>query len=116
MGNIVSSNSGADVINQHVADLFGSMLAVQQGSTKHSGKGFGYVLMFGNRGNLVWRQVTEADQVLERDHGNLPFWRGSEYARTNVASTCFLAEPHTAPCECCMTMRTVTRARAKIRP
>ncbi len=63
MRNIVLPNGRADVVHQHVSDLFASALALEEVTTKHNRSSLGHVLVLRNGLYLVRRKVTKADQV-----------------------------------------------------
>ena len=63
MRNIVLPNCRAEIIHQHVSDLFGSVLALEQATAQHNSDGLGNVLVLGNGLHLFRRELTEADQI-----------------------------------------------------
>jgi len=71
MRNIVPANRCRDVIDEHVSDVFRSVLAVEQRSAEHNRYSIGYMLVLGNGVNLVGREIAKADQVFETDHRSL---------------------------------------------
>src|SRR3954469_15444703 len=71
MRNIVPANRCADVVNEHVSDVFRSVLAVEQRSAEHNRYSIGNMLVLGNGVNLVRREIAKADQVFETDHRSL---------------------------------------------
>ena len=81
MRNIVPPNCRADVIEEHVSDVFGAVLAAEHGSAEHSRNCISNMLVLGNGVNLVRREVAKADQVFETNHRSLsPDRRGAEPA------------------------------------
>ncbi len=71
MRNIVLPNGHADLIHQHVPDLFAPALALEQVIAKHSSRGLGDMLVLGHNLDLLRREITEADQVFKGDHRRL---------------------------------------------
>src|SRR3954471_24729373 len=71
MRNIVPANRCADVIDEHVSDVFRSVLAVEHRSAEHHRYSIGNMLVLGNGANLVRREIAKADQVFETDHRSL---------------------------------------------
>ena len=61
MRNIVLPNGGAEIVHQHVPELFASAIALEQTTAKHNRNRFGNVLVLGNGLNLIRREITEAD-------------------------------------------------------
>ena len=71
MRNIVPPNCRADVIDEHVSDVFGSVLAAEHRSAKHSRNRISDMLVLGNGMNLVRREVAKVDQVFKTNHRSL---------------------------------------------
>jgi len=55
---------GADVVNNHVADIFGTLIAVQQVARQGRSRDFRNMLMFGNSRNLIGRQAAKRDAII----------------------------------------------------
>jgi hypothetical protein len=68
---VATSKSGADIVPENVADLFWTMLLAQQTLRESCGRDLGNVLVFGNSQDLLFREATHRNAILERDHGSL---------------------------------------------
>jgi hypothetical protein len=71
MRNVMLPNGRADLIHQHVPDLFAPALALEQAIAKHSSRGLGDMLVRGHNLDFLRREIAEADQVFKGDHGHL---------------------------------------------
>ena len=58
MRNIVLPNGRADIVHQHVSDLFASVLALEQAVAKHGSDALGDMLVLGYGLNFIRREVT----------------------------------------------------------
>jgi hypothetical protein len=61
MRNIVLPNSRANLVHQHVSDLFAPVLALEQVIAKYSSCGLGDMLVLGHNLDLVRREIAEGD-------------------------------------------------------
>ena len=61
MRHIVLPNGRANLIHQHVPDLFAPGLTLEQVIAKHSSRGLVDMLVLGNDFNFVRREIAEAD-------------------------------------------------------
>jgi hypothetical protein len=87
MRNIVPANRRANVIFEDAPKPLGSVLGLKQGRAKSRRERVRDVLVLGDCVNLVSRQVTQTDQVVETDHGASP----CNYPRVpGVAGKCAL--------------------------
>lgn len=68
MAGIPGEQRGADIVNDHLADLFGPMLLMQQILTQCRGGDFWYMFVLGNGGNFRWGQAAKRDTVCNRNH------------------------------------------------
>jgi hypothetical protein len=66
---VATGNSGTDIVPQNVTDLLRTVLLAQQILRKSRGCDLGNVLVFGNSQDLLFREATHRNAILERDHG-----------------------------------------------
>lgn len=57
-----------DIIDNHVADFFGSMLLAQKTIDESCGRNFWQMLVLGDGKNLLFGQATERNAVLHGNH------------------------------------------------
>lgn len=65
---IAGSDRRPNIIHQHLADSFRSMLLMQQILPQYRRGNFRHMFMLGDRGDLRLCQSAQADTVFKRDH------------------------------------------------
>ncbi len=70
--NIVPPNRYADLVYQHVPDLFRSVHGLKQRCPEYNGNCIRDVLVLGNGVDLIRCEIAKADEIFERDHSFLP--------------------------------------------
>ena len=58
-----------NIIDNHVADFFGSMLSGEKVARQRRCRHFRYVLVLGDGEHLLLGQATKLDTIFHRDHG-----------------------------------------------
>jgi hypothetical protein len=68
MLDIASNHSGSNVVHKHLADALGTVLLVQQILAKNSGRYLRDMFMFGDGGDLRFRQSTQSNAIFKGNH------------------------------------------------